>query len=217
MKVLLSIALLAISLLKVVPENPIRKTGHKGINSIEFKEPGHRIIKQLTEEEKKGYLKSIKYKFFGSSGFILENEVECEFVGKQIFSNSNRTSSDLPFNYDIVTLKGSERFFGFTGNMTFKEVLKIKNTGLEGSQGLKFEYTKKSTESVKETRSTKMVIPPFRKYTLRERGKALLSNGAIKKYVFGIPMKKGMWEVVIVETSWFELVEEKVEAYSGSN
>ena len=87
---------------------------------------------------------------------------------------------------------------------------KVKAVSLAFDLSIKGEYDKKEKNTTTETTNFAINIHPNTKVSLVVMVEGLLSNGASKFYIFGIPLKKGTWEYIEPVREYYELREEIV-------
>ena len=153
-------------------------------------------------------IKQVKRKAFGWSSYceIRDEKVLC--TGETIFSRSNLTKDSYKFNYKLVTTTTSETSYSLTGDLKGKISGKIKK--ITPSLDLSIKGTKKKTEKNTSTETTNFAIDiqPNTKVSLVVMVDGLLSRGASKFYIFGIPFYKGAWEYIEPVRRYYELREE---------
>ena len=69
-------------------------------------------------------------------------------------------------------------------------------------------YATETYVKTTESGSMNIVIQPNKKVTLRIVGDARITNGVSKYYLFGICFKKGAFEIVEIQSTIYELLEE---------
>ena len=88
-------------------------------------------------------------------------------------------------------------------------IKKIKTT-LTGGIGADIDYEDENKNITEILTIIEMDIMPNKKVTMLTTGEAFITSGYSKYYLFGITIRKGLWETIETETVYYELREESV-------
>ena len=91
--------------------------------------------------------------------------------------------------------------------LTRKGVFKLKSKELTISGDLTGTKDTEEYTKTQENGKLSVVVYPNKMITLRIVGNAKITNGVMKKSIFGIVTKKGAFEVVTVTSTCYELIE----------
>lgn len=184
-------------------------TGHKDYYEITFPNSGKvKLLVDMTNKEKDNMIKQVKRKAFGWSSYCLIRNEDVICTADTIFSRSNLTKESYEFTYKLVTGNTVETSYSLSGDLGGKVSGKIKTISLALDLSIKGEYAKKQKNTTTETTNFSINIHPNTKVSLVVKVEGLLSNGASKFYLFGIPLKKGTWEYIEPVREYYELREE---------
>ncbi len=183
-------------------------TGHDQFSELVMVDEDAYIIKDVSDEFIDNELKDLTWKIFGSREKVLNDEADATYVSNTIFSRSNKTREAYTFIYDTSKIVYTAVSVTTKGSISTKGVFKMKSKEITvaGDYG----GDKKKEDSTKDVENGKLsvVIYPNKMITLRIVGKAKVSNGVMKNFIFGICTKKGAYEVVTVTSTCYELLEE---------
>ena len=187
-------------------------TGHSQFSELVMVDEDACIIKDVSDEFIDNELKDLKWKLFGTREKVLNDEEDATFVSNTIFSRSNKTREAYTFTYDTSKIVYTALSVTTKGSINTKGVFKMKSKEITVVGD--FGGEKKQEDSTKDVENGKLsvVIYPNKMITLRIVGKAKVTNGVMKKFIFGICSKKGAYEVVTVTSTCYELLEEDANA-----
>lgn len=185
-------------------------SGHSGFESITFPDQSKaRLLVDMSDQQKNEAISKVKWKLFGWSTHNIYTRQPSYYVGQTIFSRANKTSTPIEFEYAMKVGKTTSNSVAISGGLTSKVSGKIKSISLGVDFKADAEWEKVVKQSEEEKTSFTVKIMPDRKISLFIKGKAELTNGGCKFFVFGIPVKKGNFEFIDVVTEYYELCEEK--------
>lgn len=184
-------------------------TGYRQFEDIEiaYGNDVYLLINTSLSAKRKN-LEKVKWRFFGPSVYVKTNKVPVKYKKYDAFSRSNRTNNILQYDYTYRMSMTGEMCID-TASQTGLDVsakIDIVNLGVE-------ESIKKSIGVsleigiMKEVNYT-ITVDPHTKVTMYITGDALLSQGAVKYFIFGIPVYKTNWEYIDVVTEFYEFNEE---------
>lgn len=190
----------------------ITNTGHDDIKELDFKDTnsGYLLLNQMSGYQISRDLKKVDKCAFGWSVYVINDELPIWYISDIIFSRSNYSNQPLKIDYDVKYTKTAELEISASGSISGKLSGKIKGASLSIEATIKGEITKNIKNYYEEKTSFEYVINPYKKMSLIVKGDASLSTGVGKYYFLGIPLKKGTWEYINVETEYYELVEEEL-------
>lgn len=186
-------------------------TGHDDYYEITFPKSGKvKLLVEMTNKEKENMIKQVKRRAFGWSSYCLIRDEDVLCTADTIFARSNLTKESYEFTYKLVTGNTTETSYSLSGDLGGKVSGKVKAVSLAFDLSIKGEYDKKEKNTTTETTNFAINIHPNTKVSLVVMVEGLLSNGASKFYIFGIPLKKGTWEYIEPVREYYELREEIV-------
>lgn len=186
-------------------------TGHEDFLNVYF-ENDERLINQYSEEEIEEISSNVKKKVFGWSTVYINYNTRVKYDGKIIFSKINKTDIPFYFEYKVLEEEISTKSVNVNGSVSAKitgTIKKIKTT-LTGGLGADVDYEDQNKNTTELLTIIKMEIMPNKKVTMITTGDAFISSGYSKYYLFGIIIRKGVWETIETETIYYELREESV-------
>lgn len=186
-------------------------TGHEDFLNVYF-ENDERLINQYSEEEIEEISSNVKKKVFGWSTVYINYNTRVKYDGKIIFSKINKTDIPFYFEYKVLEEEISTKSVNVNGSVSAKitgTIKKIKTT-LTGGLGADVDYEDQNKNTTELLTIIKMEIMPNKKVTMITTGDAFISSGYSKYYLFGITIRKGVWETIETETIYYELREESV-------
>lgn len=187
------------------------KTGHTDFISIKLPK-SYKLINDLNSDEEEKLINSVPWKLFGWENKIFNDTIPMEYEGKIVFARSNKTNQTITIAYSLREVEITKVSVTTKGSVTSKITGKMKKVNLDGT--LTFEYEKEQSNSQDyqkdEKTEFKINLNPNTKITILTTGKGVITSGMSKYYLFGITLKKGLWERVDVESTYFELREENL-------
>ena len=186
-------------------------TGHDDFLNIYF-ENDERLINQYSENEIEEISSNVKKKVFGWSTVYINYNARVKYDGKIIFSKINKTDIAFYFEYKVLEEEISTKSVNVNGSVSAKitgTIQKIKTT-LTGGLGADVDYEDQNKNTTELLTIIKMEIMPNKKVTMLTTGDAFITSGYSKYYLFGITIRKGVWETIETETVYYELREESV-------
>lgn len=186
-------------------------TGHDDFMNIYFN-GNERLINQYSEDEVKEISGNVKKKIFGWSTVYINYNTKVKYDGKIIFSKINKTDIPFYFEYKLKEEEINTKSVNVNGSVSTKitgTIQKIKTT-LNGLLGVDVDYEDENKNTTEILTMIEMDIMPNKKVTMLTTGDAFVTSGYSKYYLFGITIKKGLWETIETETIYYELREENV-------
>lgn len=187
------------------------KTGHKEFNEINFLyNQNEKILVELDGTERKSILNHVKRRAFGWSNYTNLLNLVVTYTADTIFSRSNYTNQVIELNYATTSTRKNQLTKTFSGTLALKASGKLDDISLNLDNSIRSEIGYKTEISFEEEMDFDIKIEPGKKISLIVKGKANLSNGASKFYIFGIPTSQKLWEYVDVINEYYELYEETI-------
>lgn len=187
-------------------------TGHENITQVEFVKNeagyGKLLIDISPREIESGYKAMGKNRFFGWKEHYFCIDEEIIYVGEVIFSKSNRTNQPITVNYILEETKVVSQSVKISGSINAKAKGGAGKIAIEGGGEIKGEKENKNTVSRNEETKFNVIIKPNCKVSFRVTGEARVTNGLSKYSLFWTNVKKGSWEIIEIETYYYELFEE---------
>ena len=210
-KVILLFLCLFSGLICFISIDAATSTGHDDFLNIYF-ENGEKLINQYSEDEIEEISKNVKKKLFGWSTVYINYNTKVKYDGKIIFSKINKTDIPFYFEYKVKEEEISTKSVNVNGSVSAKitgTIKKIKTT-LTGGIGADIDYEDENKNTTEILTIIEMDIMPNKKVTMLTTGEAFITSGYSKYYLFGITIRKGLWETIETETVYYELREESV-------
>lgn len=183
-------------------------TGHSQFSELEVLTEDGYIIHDVSDDFIDEHLKALKWKLFGTREEELNEDIDARYVSNIIFSRSNKTREAYTFVYDTSKIEYNAVSITTKGSLGLKGVFKMKSKEITVTGDFSGSKTDETSTKNVENGKLSVVVYPNKMVTLRIVGNAKISNGVMKKYVMGICVKKGAYEVVTVTSTCYELVEE---------
>lgn len=157
---------------------------------------------------RKENLKKVKWRFFGASVYTKVSRVPVKYKKFDSFSRSNKTNNVLEYDYTYKMNLTSEISTDVSSNLSAGVGAKIKLVDLSIEESIKQAVGFSSQVEMSKEVNYTITIDPHTKVTMYITGDALLSQGAVKYYVFGIPIYQSNWEYIDIVTEYYEFYEE---------
>lgn len=187
------------------------KTGHDDFLEIR-KGKYVSLLNEIDDEIIEKLYKATKWKFFGWETKNIYVSEPIEYDGKIVFARTNKSSEPLTIAYSLREVMITTTSVKVTGSVSTKITGKLKKVNLDGTISGDLERESQNTIQSQRDEKTefKITINPNKKVTIITTGTGYLTSGVSKHYLFGFTSKKGSWERIDVETTYFELREEDV-------
>lgn len=204
--IIVIVLLLTIPSLKI---NAYTETGHEDFLKIETPEYA-RIIKHYGYGETISLYDEVKFALFGWKTSYINYNVPITYDGKIIFSRSNKTSSAITISYVVQETSVVTTSVKVEGSVSAKITGKMKKVSVDGTLQGEYSHTKETENEYEREEKVdfKFTLNPNKRIIVITTGKGMLTSGVSKHYLFGITTKKGIWERIDVETTYFEIREE---------
>jgi hypothetical protein len=184
-------------------------TGYNEFENIEilYRDDVYLLINTTLKTKKKN-LEQVKWRFFGPSVYVKNSKVKVKYKKFDAFTRSNKTNNKLEYDYTYrFTLNGQfnlDQTYSTSSDVSAK--IEIVNVAVEDS--IKNAIGSSIELGVMKEVKYTITVDPHTKVTMYVTGDALLSQGAVKYYFFGIPIFKANWEYIDVVTEYYEFNEE---------
>ncbi len=185
------------------------ETGHDDFLKIETPEYA-RIIEHYGYGEIYALYDEVKFALFGWKTSYINYNVPITYDGNIIFSRSNKTSSPITISYIIREISVVTTSVKVEGSVSAKITGKMKKVNVDGTLQGEYNNTKETENEYQKEEKTefKFTLNPNKRIIIITTGKGMLTSGVSKHYLFGFTTKKGIWERIDVETTYFEIREE---------
>ena len=163
-----------------------------------------------TSEYDKYYKKVTKRKFMGWRTYIVNDEVEANYITETMFSYYNDGYTPISYKYKLEQQSQSKLALSASGSISIKSSntqVKFKNN-LEGSLKLSADYTNTSTE--KETYEISFDVDPGTQVDLYVYGEGKITNGVAARYFFWTRAQKGGFELFLITTQYQRLEKKRI-------
>ena len=183
-------------------------TGHDQFTYLAYDNSDYCILKDYSQAMKDNCYAKIKRIAFGWSANSVHEYEDGTYIGDIVFSRSNKTLAPLTFTYSLSEVVYDMHSYSMSGSLSLKQTSKLKKVELSAAESFEVKVSGESSIKTTETNTMTITVNPNKKITLRVRGECKISLGFAKYYFLGICTKKGVFELVDVTTSYFELYEE---------
>lgn len=194
--------------LKNLKYSPYTKTGHKQFAELTFTNDKKRLLIDYSQNEIKAGYRKVSRRFFGTNESYFNLYEPAKYQSTVIFSRSNMTREPYVFNYDLETIKYHEVSIAVKGSISAKKIYKMKSGDFTPSGDISMSYAKDEYTKTTDRGHMNVMIYPGKKISLQLVGDAMISSGVSKNFFFGICLQKGEFEIVEVQSTIYELIEE---------
>lgn len=203
---------LFLMLASVVSLNAFIKTGHDEFQEIIFDDENVVLLVNMNKDEISKEYNRLNRKAFGWTTHYFNMNEHAEYVGNTLFSRSNRTGETIKISYKLTEEAFNSTVLKVSGGVDLKVTAQNKKKTITGTVNPSFSIgnTKTNSQSKEEVTEFKMDIAPYTRVSLRITGECYVTTAISKYFFFGIPLKKGEWERIDVETMYYELYEESI-------
>lgn len=210
MKKILTITIcIMIMSLFILPVNAYSQTGYREFEDIEilYRDDVYLLV-NTTLKSRKDNLSKVKWRMFGSSVYVKHDKVKVKYKKFDAFCRSNKTNNVLEYDYTYRFNVNGEFNIEQSSSNTAEASAKIKMVDATIEQSIKNAIGISLEVGVMKEVNYTITVDPHTKVTMYITGDALLSQGAVKYYFFGIPIIKSNWEYIDVVTEYYEFNEE---------
>lgn len=187
------------------------KTGHREFNEITFLyNRDGKLIVDLNKNEKDEIFKKVRRKAFGWTNHVHILNGLVIYTADTIFSRYNNTNQVIKFSYATSSTRKEQLTRSLAGTLSLKSSGKISDISLSLDESIRADIGYKTEISFEEETDFDIKIDPGKKISLIVKGKANLSSGAAKFFVFGICTNKMLWEYIDVVNEYYEIYEEAI-------
>lgn len=208
-KLFVFIISIMISSLFILPVHAYSSTGYRQFEDIEIvnRDDVYLLI-NTSLKTRKNNLSHVKWRLFGPSVYIKHNKVKVKYKKFDTFSRSNKTNNTLEYDYTYKFNVSGE--FNVDQSSTSGADIsgKVEVINIAVEESIKEAIGASLEVDVSKEVNYTITVDPHTKVTMYITGDALLSQGAVKYYIFGIPVFKSNWEYIDVVTEYYEFYEE---------
>ena len=183
-------------------------TGYKEFEEIEILRENVYLLNNTLLTTKKKDLQKVKWRFFGPSVYVKNKNVSVKYKKYDAFSRSNRTNNALEYEYTYRVNMTGEMNVENSTSVGADASVKIDIVNAKIEESIKKSIGASLEVGVMKEVNYTITVDPHTKVTMYITGDAMLSQGAVKYYLFGIPIYKSNWEYIDVITEYYEFNEE---------
>ena len=186
------------------------KTGHPYFDEIIIPEDKDvYLLVNSSLSVRKKQLSKVKWRLFGTSVYTEVYKQKVTFKRPNVFVRSNKTGNVIEYDYKFNSSLKAKLSFQKDEKSKADFTAKIGKFG-GGVEADVNEALGVSIESgVSQELSYTITVSPHSKLTIYSTGEAYLSQGALKYYLFGVPVYQTNWEHLEVIAEHYEFYEEK--------
>lgn len=165
-----------------------------------------KLIRNFTESEKNEILaKDGGSKFMGVKVIPESQSVKASYIASVKECMENMGSTPININVDYTVETNTKVSFSSSGSVSASGGGTISKVKAEASAKANVEYSKTTTESVKEKRTLSITVEPGSQYMVVTKGNLSISNGMVEVYYFWIRVCYGCYEFVTLESQYAAL------------
>lgn len=165
-----------------------------------------KLIKNFTEEERKEILaRSTGTKFIGVEVIPECQSVKASYIASVKECMENMGDTPITINVDYTVETNTKVSFSSSGSVSGSGGGTISKIKAEASAKANVEYSKTTSESIKEKRSLSITVEPGSQYMVVTKGNLSISNGMVEVYYFWIRVCYGCYEFVTLESQYAAL------------
>ena len=165
-----------------------------------------KLIRNFTDSEKNEILAKSGGPYFLSVEVIPENQnVKASYIASVKECMENMGSTPITMNVDYTVETNTKVSFSSSGSVSGSGGGTLKKIKAEASAKANVEYSKTTTESIKEKRTLSITVEPNSQYMVVTKGNMSISNGMVEVYYFWIRVCYGCYEFVTLESQYAAL------------
>ncbi len=165
-----------------------------------------KLIKNLTEEERNVILSRSGGSHFIGVEIIPENQsVKASYIASVKECMENMGTTPITINVDYTVETNTKVSFSSSGSLSASGGGTLKKVKAEASAKANVEYSKTTSESIKEKRTLSITVEPNSQYMVVTKGNLTISNGMVEVYYFWIRICYGCYEFVTLESQYAAL------------
>jgi len=165
-----------------------------------------KLIRNFTEQERNEILaRSGGTKFMGVEVIPEAQSVKASYIAsvKECMENMGQTPITINVDYSVET--NTKVSFSSSGSLSASGGGTLNKVKAEASAKANVEYSKTTSESVKEKRTLSITVEPGSQYMVVTKGNLSISNGMVEVYYFWIRICYGCYEFVTLESQYAAL------------
>ncbi len=165
-----------------------------------------KLIKNFTDEERNMILSRSSGAHFMGVEVIPENQsVKASYIASVKECMENMGSTPITINVDYTVETNTKVSFSSSGSLSASGGGTLRKVKAEASAKANVEYSKTTSESVKEKRTLSITVEPNSQYMVVTKGNLTISNGVVEVYYFWIRTCYGCYEFVTLESQYAAL------------
>lgn len=170
-----------------------------------------KLLDDFSDSEYKKYYKKVKKrKFMGWRTYIVNDDVDANYITETMFSYYNDGYTPISYQYTLEQSSQSKLALSASGSISVSSSstkVKFKNN-LEGSIKLSADY--QITTNEKETYEIEFDVDPGTQVNLYIYGEGVVTNGVAARYFFWTRAQKGGFELFLVTTQYQRLEKTRI-------
>ena len=169
------------------------------------------LLKDLTDDDYKDYLKKIsKKRFMGWKIEVINEDEEIEFVSETKLKIYNNGFSTIKHDITLETKEETKYQLSATGSIKVSVDGNIKKFKGSVDADIKASVSYSSVKTSDEKYEFEIIVDPQTYVKIITRGKGIINNGVGKYYFFWINTKEGGWETFTLTTEYYEIVKDRI-------
>lgn len=170
-----------------------------------------KLIKYFTQAEKDEISDEFSWHFFGLSIVPVNQAVHATYIASIKECMENRGSTPITISVDYSVETNNKVSFSHSGTISGGASGSISKIKADVSAKTSVEYSKSSSQSIKEKRTLDIIVEPNSQYMVVTKGTLNVTNGMLASYSFGIKMGEGCYEFVTLESQYAALEKRLIE------
>ena len=169
-----------------------------------------KLLSNYTDSEFEEYFNELNPQFLGISIYIENDHVDATYISNTLWSVTNTSNTDVTYNVKVETETTNKTTFSSSGSLSASGGGKVGD--LKGDIGAKcgVDYSKVTTESVKQTETMSLVVEAGSSAIVYLTGNLTVTNGVAASYLFFIEMAKGGFEFTILKNQYARVEKAKI-------
>lgn len=165
-----------------------------------------KLIRNFTDVEKNEILAKSDGPHFMGLEILPENQnVKASYIASVKECMENMGTTPITMNVDYTVETNTKVSFSSSGSVSASGGGTISKVKAEASAKANVEYSKTTSESIKEKRTLSITVEPNSQYMVVTKGNMSISNGMVEVYYFWIRVCYGCYEFVTLESQYAAL------------
>lgn len=169
-----------------------------------------KLLANYTDSEYEEFYKHLSPQFLGFSIYIENENVDASYISNTLWSVTNTSNTDVTYNVKVETETTNKTTFSSSGSLSASGTGKAG--GVKGDLSAKcgVDYSKVTTESVKQTETMNLVVEAGSSAIVYLTGNLTVTNGVAASYIFFIEVAKGGFEFTILKNQYARVEKAKI-------